>query len=379
MPGSHLFNLGLYQKHFGGNNKILGTSINMGCTKGRGSTTRMFNYCKQNSTNKSECINNFITIKKIIDYVNLDVYFPPVVSQGETDACQCYSMIYHIGSYYMMLIKNNLQFNTLKSYSLNFSDYYKNQDNILNPLYIFQTLMQCTIGPNMYSYSDYYNIAQLGTKNFSNYNLQFDYPCIANKKFEPCTPTINNDKYCNPFSLTDTYNILYQRTTFLQKKYTLSLNGIQNLLQNNVPIVFAVMLNNYFYKTFESMHNPNVQLNYNNSTNPVKINNPKGIWYCADNDDKVITGHVMVLCGYINNVPAAYEADGSTGVFIFRNQYSINFANNGLGYITYNYLFSGLGIDLNGSPTDTFIQQALSQGSSPLDYLYTLPINKLTA
>ena len=40
MPGSHLFNLGLFQKKFGGNNRIAGVSINLGNTKGRGSITR---------------------------------------------------------------------------------------------------------------------------------------------------------------------------------------------------------------------------------------------------------------------------------------------------------------------------------------------------
>jgi hypothetical protein len=61
MPGSHLFNLGLFQKNFGGNNKIAGVSINLGCTKGRGSSTRMFNYCKKRESN-FYCLNNFITI-----------------------------------------------------------------------------------------------------------------------------------------------------------------------------------------------------------------------------------------------------------------------------------------------------------------------------
>jgi hypothetical protein len=55
-----LFNLGLNQKHFGGNHRLAGVSINLGNTKGRGSSTRMFNYCnkKENYTN---CINQFIT------------------------------------------------------------------------------------------------------------------------------------------------------------------------------------------------------------------------------------------------------------------------------------------------------------------------------
>ena len=61
MPGSHLFNLGLYQKHFLSTSKVTGPAINMGCTRGRGSTTRMYNYCtKKNSP--SLCINQFITV-----------------------------------------------------------------------------------------------------------------------------------------------------------------------------------------------------------------------------------------------------------------------------------------------------------------------------
>lgn len=63
MPGSHLFNLGLYQKKFLSTSKIYGPAINMGCTKGRGSTTRTFNYCKTHTPTPSLCINQFITTK----------------------------------------------------------------------------------------------------------------------------------------------------------------------------------------------------------------------------------------------------------------------------------------------------------------------------
>ena len=62
MPGSHLFNLGLYQKNFLPTSRVTGPAINMGCTRGRGSTTRMFNYCTQHSPTPSLCINNFITL-----------------------------------------------------------------------------------------------------------------------------------------------------------------------------------------------------------------------------------------------------------------------------------------------------------------------------
>ena len=67
MPGSHLFNLGLFQKKFGGNNRIAGVSINLGNTKGRGSSTRMFNYCNQHSANSSECINQFINVAPSVE------------------------------------------------------------------------------------------------------------------------------------------------------------------------------------------------------------------------------------------------------------------------------------------------------------------------
>jgi hypothetical protein len=63
MPGSHLFNLGLFQKNFLSTSRVTGPAINMGSTHGRGSTTRMFNYCKKHSPNQSLCINQFITVK----------------------------------------------------------------------------------------------------------------------------------------------------------------------------------------------------------------------------------------------------------------------------------------------------------------------------
>ena len=40
-----MFSGWINQKRFGGNNKIAGVSVNLGATKGRGSSTRMFNYC----------------------------------------------------------------------------------------------------------------------------------------------------------------------------------------------------------------------------------------------------------------------------------------------------------------------------------------------
>jgi hypothetical protein len=59
------FNLGLFPRRQGGNHKIADVTVNLGSTKGRGSSTRMFNYCKKTSENPSGCINQFINISPV--------------------------------------------------------------------------------------------------------------------------------------------------------------------------------------------------------------------------------------------------------------------------------------------------------------------------
>ena len=56
------FNSGLFVRGKGGNHRIAATTINLGSTKGRGSSTRMFNYCKKRESN-FYCLSNFITVK----------------------------------------------------------------------------------------------------------------------------------------------------------------------------------------------------------------------------------------------------------------------------------------------------------------------------
>jgi hypothetical protein len=63
MPALYLFNLGLNQKNFCSTSKVSTAAVAIGCTRGRGSTTRMLNYCNKHSKNSSLCINKFITIK----------------------------------------------------------------------------------------------------------------------------------------------------------------------------------------------------------------------------------------------------------------------------------------------------------------------------
>jgi hypothetical protein len=55
------FNFGLFVRGKGGNDKIAAATINLGSTKGRGSSTRIFNYCNKRES-KFYCLNQFIKI-----------------------------------------------------------------------------------------------------------------------------------------------------------------------------------------------------------------------------------------------------------------------------------------------------------------------------
>ena len=56
------YNFGLFVRGKGGNHRIAAATINLGSTKGRGSSTRMFNYCNKRESN-NYCLNDFITVK----------------------------------------------------------------------------------------------------------------------------------------------------------------------------------------------------------------------------------------------------------------------------------------------------------------------------
>jgi len=56
------FGLGLNQKRLGAGHSIPTVAIRLGATKGRGSSTRMFNYCNKRTQNSSECIKQFIKL-----------------------------------------------------------------------------------------------------------------------------------------------------------------------------------------------------------------------------------------------------------------------------------------------------------------------------
>lgn len=61
MPGLRAFKTSFYSSIFANEPAGAGT-IKLGCVRGRGSSTRMFNYCHQHSSTPSLCIDQFITI-----------------------------------------------------------------------------------------------------------------------------------------------------------------------------------------------------------------------------------------------------------------------------------------------------------------------------
>jgi hypothetical protein len=53
---------GLYAKRHLGNNKVATATIKLGSTKGLGSSTRKYTYCRQRNPNSQACIYQFINV-----------------------------------------------------------------------------------------------------------------------------------------------------------------------------------------------------------------------------------------------------------------------------------------------------------------------------
>lgn len=62
MPGLQMFKKSFYS-NIGANQPILAGTINLGCSRGRGSSTRMYNFCRRRTSQPSICINKFINVQ----------------------------------------------------------------------------------------------------------------------------------------------------------------------------------------------------------------------------------------------------------------------------------------------------------------------------
>lgn len=72
---SNLKTFGFNQKNFNGSRPVPNVAIRLGATRGKGSSTRMFNYCTQHSSAPSLCINQFINIAAASPSPEEDILF----------------------------------------------------------------------------------------------------------------------------------------------------------------------------------------------------------------------------------------------------------------------------------------------------------------
>ena len=83
MPGLQMYKKGFYS-HIGANQPIAAATINLGSTKGRGSSTRMFNYCTKRESN-IYCINQFINVKPSVSGPSVSGPSPHTLGVSSSD------------------------------------------------------------------------------------------------------------------------------------------------------------------------------------------------------------------------------------------------------------------------------------------------------
>ena len=336
-----------------------------------------------------------------IVYVNPYLAFlPPVIDQGRAGDSQSYTVVYGIGSYYSMLQKfginnsdivlndNSASFVLKKMNTdpipniknMNMNMYYDISSNILNPLYTYLlnnsnssiidvTTPEINVNGPAWDIDTYiFSIQQSGCATLAHFDLSFNRPDISidgsgNTIFTNYGPNLMNiispvtDFSVPTFSQID--NLIYpfpqytiQPTTTTSPKYIyagnpnigISLVHTKIALNTYGPLYWSFQTSNYFQTAFYNMSASIFGL-FNNTTifnqSSVDVSNsnidPSGLWCANDTITMDGSGQVAILIGYIDNLPGATKADGSTGVFVFQNSYGTSFGNNGYGYITYKF------------------------------------------
>ena len=105
MPGLRLFKTGSYANTFA-NEPVGNGTINLGSTRGKGSSTRMFSWCHQHSPEPSECINQFINVNS---NSNSNSSSTPISLYQDLNIDSI--LINDTPRYYVVLNKNNLSVN----------------------------------------------------------------------------------------------------------------------------------------------------------------------------------------------------------------------------------------------------------------------------
>jgi len=275
-------------------------------------------------------------IKKY-SHINLKKFMLEAGNQGNTNACESFSMIYYLGNYYKMINDLNLGIITNKNYldilnqqSENISNYYNDNKNILNPLYFYTYGTNCKRSPNVTTISTIKRDASVhGLLSYHDYSLNYNPPSIDSKNniFVNCSSILAKSKAStvtihNPYAPNGIVDINIKSSNCI--------NDIKDFLNIGIPLIVFINISN----TFKHFYNKKNILTFPN-INENSIYNDNNPTYDKE-------GHIVTLIGYVENVPAAKKIDNSDGVFIIINSWGPTFGDDGVFYITYNTIKTSL-------------------------------------
>jgi len=386
-----------YDKAYGGSdismNPVLSDTSSTGYRVNKDDSTKQYEYVHPGSTFAKNAApaatrqTNANTVQKPIQLnIDLSLFFPPIVNQGNLLDCQTYSMVYYIGTYYYALTNLGLMdatgkisinnTNYMTQYNNNASQiqsYYADPSHILNPLYNYIALNNSCGTKNLIAGTgicsvilEYYQILNsIGSCSSAVFTLPYNKTpnnalIDASSNIAGCSlanvKAIAKKDKIQPF-IKQNYTIIYlyknspsvQMSSItcnsnppLPTNTTLSpmyygnvmdsnsiLPVIKQYLNRGVPIRYAIMYSSSITtpKSFKGYFSSSIT---NSQTFPNVSDN--AIITEASYTEGANDGHIVTIVGYSDFA----VGDGSTGVFKFANSWGTNYGANGYGYISYN-------------------------------------------
>ena len=234
------FNFGLFVRGKGGNDKIAAATINLGSTKGRGSSTRIFNYCNQRTANPSECINQFINVA------------PPTPTPTPLPPNTFIYSFNYSGSNLSTDVSNNIPL--ISGNGLSYTYTYTNVSNLVTVIVAFTFIDTGSTndGVYFYTYRNFYNtytqnlqILQFGGIPLSRGGSQFrqitslnisatDAPLILSNTsmlnaFADCTNLSGNFNNWNTSSVTSMERMFRSATNFNENIGSWDTSNVNNM------------------------------------------------------------------------------------------------------------------------------------------------------
>jgi hypothetical protein len=289
-----------------------------------------------------------VSIVGLPSSIDLSQYMPPVQNQGQVTISQCFSWIYNIASYFDMMNANAQTPQPTSYYS---------SANTYNPYYIFiQTnttfnpKWNCsnTSDPYVVGFETYFQQAQTGCLVYADYPIfQNQTATVINGQIVGCPVANTSTNYKFPFQDVEYDYIVTDngKTVSLPTSTITATDYFRGLLAIGNPLSVHLMMYDSNLVNLASSSTGGTAL----SSNAIWVFDPSKVIYNSssvianggdDSSENQYSTHEVTLVGYIDDVPAAKQIDGSTGVFIFRSSWGANWGTGGNGYITYNQMTS---------------------------------------